>query len=319
MIAALGLVLFAAVVVAVAQRLLPGAAWMRRAPRQGVVAWQIVTLTVPVSLLLAGVALALPIVPNATDDLAGLLGACEFMVRQHYETPGGLLVHLVGVAGVAALLARLVGSVIAEFASVRRDRDRQRARVALIGRPDVVPGTWIVEDNRPAVFCIPGRDHQIVVTSGALALLTPRQRVLALAHERAHLGGRHHVALTLASALSRGIPGIRLFAVAEKEIATLVEMHADDRATVSGGRRELATALVALAQGASPAGALAINGGAAIQRVHRLLVTAPGLPIGQRWSIHGIVTALVAAPVLIAAAPALETALLDYCASAFHA
>ncbi|UMG92240.1 M56 family metallopeptidase [Nocardioides sp. TF02-7] len=221
--------------------------------------------------------------------------------------------------GAAGLLLRLGWSVVTEFLAVRRDRQRQRARVALVGRPDAVDGAWIVDEPRPSVFCIPGRRDQIVVTTGALAVLTPRQRALALAHERAHLGGRHHVALTVAAALRRAMPRSRFFAIAETEIATLVEMHADDRATAAGGRRDLAAALVALAEGTSPAGALAVNGGAAMQRVHRLVVTAPGLPLGQRWSIHGIAAALVAAPVLIAAAPALETALLDYCAAAFHA
>ena len=89
MIASLLLMAFAWLVVVVAVRTLPDAAWTRRAPRLGVIAWQTVSLAVPISLILAGTVLALPVFTTASGDLAGLLGACEFMLRQHYETPGG--------------------------------------------------------------------------------------------------------------------------------------------------------------------------------------------------------------------------------------
>lgn len=320
MIAALALLGFAALVVLVAGRSLPGAQWTRRAPRLGVVAWQAASLAVPVSVMLAGLALALPVLHVATDDLAGMIGACEFLLREHYETPGGVVVHVLGVVGAAAVSGRLAYSLFGELRAVRAERRRQQQQIRLVGRADLVPGAWVVDDPRPAVFCVPGHHAKVVLTTGALGVLTAHEQSLALAHERAHLRGRHDVALAFASALRRAMPRIRLFVLAEQETATLVEMLADDHATPTGHRRELATALVKLAEGPRPAGALAANGGAAVQRVRRLLGAAtPGLPAAQRWLVYIGAAAVIAMPLALAAAPALETALLDYCAVALHA
>lgn len=318
MIAALLLVSFAAMVIVVAERTLPGARWTRRAPRLGVIAWQAASLAVPISLVLAGAVLALPIFTTASGDLAALLGACEFMLRDHYETPGGVLVHVAGATGAAMLMARIGYTLVVQLLTVRRDRVRQRRRVALVGRDGLDPGVRLVDDPRPAVFCIPGRRPDIVMTTGAVSMLSPQQRALALAHERAHLAGRHDLALVVSTVLRQAMPRINLFALAEAEIAVLVEMHADDRATLGNDRRELATALVALALGEKPAGVVAVNGGCAVQRVNRLLERTTVVPASQRYSISLIATAVILMPLLIAVAPALETAIMDYCNLPFH-
>ena len=318
MIAAVALASLAVVVAGIAARTLPAAAWARRAPRLGVLVGQSATLCMLASMVLAGLALAVPILPVATSDLAGLLGACEFLLREHYETPGGILIGLTGAAAALAMIARLTHSLATEGRTVRRERRRQRDGIALVGRPDVVPGAWVVEDSRPALFCIPGIRSQVVLTTGAVAALTPQQRNLALAHEHAHLSGHHHLALTFTAAVRRAFPFVRLFAVAATEIGTLVEMHADDRAAGVSDRHELAAALVRLAGGPRPAGAIAANGGAALQRVQRLMTDSPGLPAVRRWWISATAAALVVTPLLIAVAPALESALLDYCAVALH-
>lgn len=319
MIAAVILLVLAVVVATIATRALPGATWARRAPRLAVIAWQCASICVLASVLLAGVALAVPVLPTAAADLAGLLGACEVLLREHYQTPGGFIVGVLGAVTSTALLARLGFSLVHAQRRARFERSRQRSGIALVGRPDVVPGTWVVEDPRPAVFCIPGFRPRVVLTTGALCALTPGQQALALAHERAHLAGRHHLPLTFATALARAFPRVEFFAVAASEIATLVEMHADDRAAGETGRLELAAALVRLAQGPRPAGALAANGGAAVQRVERLVADRSGLAAVRRWWIGTMAGVLVMAPLLIAAAPALESALLDYCAVALHA
>lgn len=318
---ALALLALAAAVVVVSQRVLPGAGWVRRAPRLGVLAWQSASACVVGSVVLAGLVLAVPILP-ATGDVAGLLGACAFLVRDHYASPGGVAV---GVAGLGVALAVLVraGYVLAgETRAVRRARRRQREGLGLAAHRDVVPGAWVVDDDRPAVFCIPGTRPRVVLTSAALHALTPRQRELALAHEHAHLSGRHHLALGTATALRRAFAPLRFFAVAADEIATLVEMHADDRAARagrrSGDRRELAVALVRLAEGPRPAGTMGA-GGAALQRVQRLVGADAALPATRRCSATAGSAALVLTPLLIALAPALDSAFLHYCAAALHA
>ncbi|TDD13757.1 hypothetical protein E1294_39770 [Nonomuraea diastatica] len=41
-------------------------------------------------------------------------------------------------------------------------------------------------------YCVPGRHSQMVITTGAMRSLGPEQVAAVLAHEQAHLRGRHH-------------------------------------------------------------------------------------------------------------------------------
>ena len=54
-----------------------------------------------------------------------------------------------------------------------------------------------LDATRPAVYCVPGRPPTIVLTTGALAVLDTEQLTAVLAHERAHLAGRHHLLLAV--------------------------------------------------------------------------------------------------------------------------
>ena len=67
----------------------------------------------------------------------------------------------------------------------------------------------LIDDEHPAVYCLPGR-RRIVMTTGALRCLDARQLEAVLAHERAHLSGRHHLVLTFANALKDAFPGGRV-------------------------------------------------------------------------------------------------------------
>ncbi|MYS19108.1 M48 family metalloprotease, partial [Streptomyces sp. SID4948] len=57
----------------------------------------------------------------------------------------------------------------------------------------------VLPDPAPDAYALPGRrgrPGRIVVTSGMLRALDPAEREALLAHERAHLSGRHHLFLT---------------------------------------------------------------------------------------------------------------------------
>ena len=118
-----------------------------------------------------------------------------------------------------------------------RSRTRTHAETARItGHP--LPGTEpavVLDATAPLAYCMPGRPATIVVTSGALAVLEPEQLTAVLAHERAHLAGRHHLLIVLARALAAGFPGVPLFARGLGEIARLAEMCADDAAAPAAG------------------------------------------------------------------------------------
>ena len=111
--------------------------------------------------------------------------------------------------------------------------------------------TVILDDPRPAAYCVAGRPAAIVLTSGALAVLDPPQLSAVLAHERAHLAHGDHLLHTLTQGLAAAFPGVPLFTRGAAEVARLTEMSADDCAARSAGRPALVAALLAIATGTS--------------------------------------------------------------------
>jgi len=178
-----------------------------------------------------------------------------------------------------------------------RRRASEHAQAARItGRR--FPGTGIpplstavvLETPQPAVYCVPGRPATIVLTTGALAVLDQPQLLAVLAHEHAHLAGRHHLLVTLGKAARAAFPGVPLFTRGADEIARLAEMRADDVAARRRGRDTLLRALVAMGTGRplpAPSASLAATGGAVTVRVRRLLDP----PSGTSRACHGLALA----------------------------
>jgi beta-lactamase regulating signal transducer with metallopeptidase domain len=184
--------------------------------------------------------------------------------------------------GLATLAAALTLAVLGwrYGRSVQQGQRRTRAhaefaRMTARRLPDAGagPGAAVVLDAAPRVaYCVPGRPATIVLSSGALAVLDPAQLTAVLAHERAHLAGRHHLLISLTRALRASFPAVPLFTQGPGEVARLAEMCADDAAARRTGRGTLVAALLAMGTGAAvPAAALAATGGATLARVQRLL------------------------------------------------
>jgi bla regulator protein blaR1 len=188
-------------------------------------------------------------------------------------------VHAAGLLLAAALPAWAGGSVAWRLASSRRERRRLAAFLAAAGRADTELGAVILSQDAPAAYCLPGRPHRIVISAGTLAVLQPAQLQAVLAHEHAHLRGRHHLLVATASALGRAFPFVPLLAQAGDLVPALAEMAADDHATRRHDHADLAAALVILATTRSRHAALTAGGTAAITRIQRLL--APPRPPGR--------------------------------------
>ena len=217
---------------------------------------------------------------------------------------------LAAASGVAVLI--LVTLTWQYSRTVRRSRRRAREhaqaaritgrRFSAAGIPSLSTAV-VLEADQPAVYCVPGRPATIVLTTGALAVLGPEQLLAVLAHERAHLAGRHHLLITLGKAMRAGLPAVPLFTRGAEEVARLAEMRADDVAARRSGRDTLLQALVAMGTGRplpTPSAALAATGGVVGARVQRLL-DPPGR---TRRACHGlglsaVLLALAAASVLL--------------------
>ena len=184
--------------------------------------------------------------------------------------------------GAAAIVATLAAAVLAwrYGRALQRAGRRTRAHAEaarITGRRLPVKGdgegaTVVLDAPQPAAYCVPGRPAAIVLTSGALAVLDRDQLGAVLAHERAHLAGRHNLLISLSRGLAASFPGVPVFTRGPAEVARLAELCADDAAARRAGRPALVAALLAMGTGAAvPAPALAVTSGAVTARVHRLL------------------------------------------------
>ena len=300
------LLVYAAAVAAAGSRGLPRASWLLRAPRAGIAAWQAATLSVIASVVAAGLILAVPCLRISADPAA--LRACLSLMWAQYATPQGTLAAAAGSVLVVAVLGRITWCTGMAMARARRRRVRHDDVLAMVARPGPA-GVHLIDDEHPAVYCLPGRGR-IVMTTGALRCLDDRQLEAVLAHERAHLSGRHHLVLTFAGALKDAFPAVAFFAIAARQIGELIEVAADDAATRREHRLTLAGALLAVASAGVPAGALGAGGTATAQRIRRL-IDPPGTPSPARRALTS--ATLAAVSIVALAAPALALTTITHC------
>jgi len=304
MIATLLLLVYAMAVATIGPRLLRRSHWQERYPRAGIAAWQALSASTVAAVLLAGLSAAMPVM-LVTTTLTEFLHTCAMLLRAQYATPTGALITTAGLGVVLMVSSRIAWCAARTAIEVARARRAQRLSLAVLTREDPATGIRILEHAEAAAYCVPGRGGQVVVTSGALGQLAVDELEAVLAHEWAHLRGRHDVVVATATALRDAFSFVPLFAAAADQVPRLVEMAADDVATRSANRGSLANALLSLGGTPAPVGLLGAGGSTAAARVRRLV--APSHPFGMVRGLAaaaGIAAALVL-PLALAAAPAL--------------
>ncbi|WP_371483322.1 M56 family metallopeptidase [Kitasatospora sp. NBC_00315] len=187
------------------------------------------------------------------------------------------------VAGAVALVV-VAGLTARLWRRQRRLLDRTWRTVE--AHPD--SGELVVIPGESAdAFALPGhggRSGRIVVTSAMLRSLDIDGRDVLLAHERAHLAGRHHLLARLVQLASAAHPAVRGLASAT---SFQLERWADEAAATAVGSRRLAAAAVARAALASgspdrrPGLLPAIDTGPVPRRVSALLDPPPAPPHGR--------------------------------------
>jgi Zn-dependent protease with chaperone function len=275
-------------------------------PRLGVVAWLAAMVSVVASWLTATALLVVSLTRN-WDQPGRLATACFATLRRVVEGSSGALLQ----AGLF-ILAAAAASALSTLGwrsgrSLWRTRTLSRGhaeRARVIGRRIDGVDAIVVDAPERAAYCVAGRPDTIVVTRAALDALTDRHLQAVLAHERAHLAGRHHHVLAFARALAVAIPRITLFSTGAREIARLLEMAADDTAARSHGSQTLLDALLALSLGVlAPQGAIAAAGTDVLARAERL---AEPFSVRNKWSTRLLLTATT---LLIAGGPLIPVAL----------
>jgi Peptidase family M48 len=292
---------------------LPRASWPRRSPAAAILLWQALGLASGLAAVGTLIGLAVPGsrigVVRSVLQAAALLGSggvFRVPVLFGYGAGGGpalVVIRLACLAAGLALLALLCWVLLAASVTVVQARRRQRALLTLLAHGDPkVPGALVVDYPSAAAYCLPGLRSKIVVSVGTLELLGHRELAAVLAHERAHLRERHDLVLLPFSALRRAFPRSTTCTGAQRSVALLVEMLADDRALRGRPARELVSALVRFGTAGAcpaPAGALAAAEGEVAARVARLLQPVRPLPAPAVAAICLAAALLVAAPVTL--------------------
>ncbi|MEU6896129.1 M56 family metallopeptidase [Streptomyces sp. NPDC046557] len=157
--------------------------------------------------------------------------------------------------GVSALAAGILGVTVVIV--VRRGLCEARClRIAhgAVAHLPHVAGLCVLDDPRPDAYALPGLTGpgRVVVTSGMLRSLDPREGEVLLAHERAHLAARHHLFLAVAQLAGWCHPAL---AAVVPQVSFAAERAADESAASATGSRTLTAHAVGRA-------ALATNRGA---------------------------------------------------------
>lgn len=293
MITAVALAAYAALTGTVAPVLLARARWAHRVPAAAVLAWQGLMATFVIAAALAVYHLVLT-EHHVHDGLAGLLSACGLTDPLTGDAPP-TLGHALKLVGPAVIVLMPVGWLVRCAWRDRRVRRRQLDTLALVGQPAPQYGATVVDHGTPAVYCLPGRRSRVVVTRGALEVLSDGQLRAVLEHERAHIVGRHHLLRLLTDAFCRAFRGVPLARHAKEQTELLLEMIADDRALRFHPRETLAAAMYEVAAGQVPQTALGAGGSSTLLRLRRVLLPQPRPHRAVRL---GVVTAAVTAPLL---------------------
>ncbi|GAA1240795.1 hypothetical protein GCM10009665_34560 [Kitasatospora nipponensis] len=279
-----------------APRLLSGSSWALRAPRIALATWAALVLSFAAAVVMVVHAVS---EPGHLRERPG-----RWLSWSAVASPAeGAAGHDQALSLGAIVLTAVAAVVGTGWVRTARTRARHRAVLAVAGRQDTEHDWCVVEDDRPAVWCVPGRGGRVVLTRGALERLAPAHREAVVAHERAHLAGRHHLWVGAAKALGDALGRLPLAREMARQVPVLVEMAADDAALRHCTPRVLAQALCIVAGGGTPRGTLAAGSHAAVQRVRRLLQPARPLPPALCAAWWLVLTVLPAVPVLLACGP----------------
>ncbi|QKW51346.1 M56 family metallopeptidase [Streptomyces buecherae] len=204
----------------------------------------------------------------AIGVLALVAAACGHTLWRHYRVRNGAW--------------RALGDLPAEPAPAPTTATPATSVTAT--EPPAPPALTVLPDEVPYAYALPGRagSGRVVVSDAMLAGLGAPERRALVAHERAHLTGRHHRYLLASRLTASANPFLRPLWTA---VAFSAERWADEEAAREvGDRRVVATAVgkAALISGPSPAPGIA--GFAAVGPVPRRIAALLGpVPSARLW------------------------------------
>lgn len=238
---ALGLVAAAVLIGVFAPTYLRTAANPALGPRIALAGWISAPLTMIAAALGAAALFAIP-GSGDVDSLIGMTGSCLNILR------GGEVVadHVGRVAAVGVIGGLGVRIVVIGLRRLRSQRRWRADHVRLLRTVCAAERSVLwVQEPTPVAYSVGGRGGAIVATDGLRRLGTDRCEAV-LAHERAHLHGRHHLLVIAADILAAALPFVPLARQAPAAVRALVELAADAAAAHHHGPGPVRSALITM-------------------------------------------------------------------------
>ena len=245
--------------------LLGRARWVRRAPAAAMVLWQAVALAGGLSLigfpLLWGLAPFGDTVVEAAPSFVTALADGSWIPR--LEQDPWLPTRIAAATLALALFAHLVLTLAVTAVKTVAQRRRHRQMVELLAAPpsersrlaERTAGTptRVLPHDVPLAYCLPGLTGSLTVLSrGLLEQLSAGEVAAVVTHERAHLRQRHDLLRLAFEAWHRAVAWLPTTAIAQRTVAGLTEMLADDAALAAHGRQDLIRAIVLTGEAGAP-------------------------------------------------------------------
>ncbi|MDH3293511.1 MAG: M56 family metallopeptidase [Acidimicrobiia bacterium] len=269
---------------------LPGLAVLAVAVGLGIARWPLVPRADVWALTTVSMVAAATVASVVVTTVAGfVLGParkaeivqwCRIVPLHHEVTP---IEGILATAAVAVMVTRVILVM-------------QQRRAALV--PTDGRRLAVLDTDEPVAYATPGKPGCVVVSTGLLSVLEPRERQVVIAHERAHLQQAHHRVLLIGALAVAVVP---LLGPLVERLCLATERQADEDAVVAmGGDRQLVATAIAKAaiNKASFDGLVpAIGGGSVVARVEALTGRPPG-----RWTIRtGVALAAAGTAAVVAA------------------
>ena len=250
------LLLGALLVAWAAPRLLEHRLYAGTDPQTSLVTWLMLVASTLLSLTTAAILLLLPDHGPAKQVLV-LAHDC-WAAMSHGSVPrvdavAGLLSMVLAAGAMIRCGARVVRHVRQRRTVHRKHLDLLRI---LTGGGPIAGSTLWLDVPDPMAYSVAGRPSLIVASEGLRRQLPGHAVAAVLAHERAHLRGRHHMMITIAEALAVALPWLPLMRRSPELVRALVELSADSTAARSHGAGAVRAALLSMSGSPAPAQAL---------------------------------------------------------------
>ncbi|MCO7220422.1 M56 family metallopeptidase [Klenkia sp. PcliD-1-E] len=251
--------------------------------------------------------LAMPTDAHPSTGLFGLAGGCWSALAA--GSLPGVREALAGASTIAAtvVLVRMGWAVQARVRARRATRGA-RTQLQLLTRGQPPGSPVVVRSDEPMAVAISGRPAVILISDSLQQRLSAAELAATVAHERAHVRGRHHLLIAIADTLAQALPRVPLLRAAPAAVRDLVELAADRAAARRCGAAAVHDALLqataptgkatARMSASLTAGGLAMTGGLTDWRLAQLRKPArPGADLVRVLACAAMAAAVLVLPV----------------------